>query len=27
LAAEICKEKKPEFREVAPDHWVACHMV
>ena len=27
LAAEICKEKKPEFREVTPGHWVACHMV
>ncbi len=27
LAAEICKEKKPEFREVSPGHWVACHMV
>ena len=27
IAAEICKEKKPEFREVTPGHWVACHMV
>ena len=27
LAAEICKEKKPDFREVTPGHFVACHMV
>ncbi len=27
LAAEICKEKEPEWREVQPLHWVACHMV
>jgi oligopeptide transport system ATP-binding protein len=27
LAAEICKEQKPEFREIAPDHFVACHLV
>jgi len=27
LAAEICKEKEPEWREVQPVHWVACHMV
>jgi oligopeptide transport system ATP-binding protein len=27
LAAEICKEKEPEWREVQPMHWVACHMV
>jgi oligopeptide transport system ATP-binding protein len=27
LAAQICKEQKPEFREVPPGHWVACHMV
>ncbi|MHB0987882.1 MAG: ABC transporter ATP-binding protein [Bellilinea sp.] len=27
IAAEICKEKKPEFREVTPGHWVACHLV
>jgi oligopeptide transport system ATP-binding protein len=27
LAAEICKEVKPEFREVSPGHFVACHMV
>jgi len=22
---ELCKEKKPDFREVAPNHFVACH--
>ena len=27
LAAEICKEQKPEWREVGAGHWVACHMV
>lgn len=23
---DICKEKTPEFREVRPDHFVACHL-
>ncbi|PKO15911.1 MAG: peptide ABC transporter substrate-binding protein [Chloroflexi bacterium HGW-Chloroflexi-10] len=27
MAADICKEKKPEFREVNPGHFVACHLV
>jgi oligopeptide transport system ATP-binding protein len=27
LAIDICKEEDPEWREVAPDHWVACHLV
>jgi oligopeptide transport system ATP-binding protein len=27
LAATICAEEKPEFREVLPGHFVACHMV
>lgn len=27
LAAQICAEARPDFREVAPAHWVACHMV
>jgi oligopeptide transport system ATP-binding protein len=27
LADKICAEQKPEFREVIPDHFVACHMV
>ncbi len=27
LAAKICAELQPEFREVRPGHWVACHMV
>jgi len=24
---DICKQEEPEWREVAPDHWVACHIV
>jgi oligopeptide transport system ATP-binding protein len=27
LAEKICAEQRPEFREVSPDHFVACHMV
>jgi oligopeptide transport system ATP-binding protein len=27
LAQQICTDQKPEFREVAPDHFVACHLV
>ncbi len=27
LAGTICAEEKPEFREVSPGHYVACHMV
>jgi oligopeptide transport system ATP-binding protein len=27
LAVDICKEAKPEFREVKPGHFVACHLV
>jgi oligopeptide/dipeptide ABC transporter ATP-binding protein len=27
LAIGVCKEVEPEWREVAPDHWVACHLV
>jgi oligopeptide transport system ATP-binding protein len=27
LAQDICKETRPEFREVAPGHFVACHLV
>ncbi|MCX6026513.1 MAG: ABC transporter ATP-binding protein [Chloroflexi bacterium] len=27
LAREICAEKVPEWREISPMHWVACHMV
>ncbi len=27
LAVEICAQVKPEFREVKPAHWVACHLV
>ncbi|MCX6079516.1 MAG: ABC transporter ATP-binding protein [Chloroflexi bacterium] len=24
IAVEICSKQEPEFREAAPDHWVAC---
>ena len=27
LAEKICAELEPEWREVAPNHWVACHLV
>ncbi len=27
LAIEICSQAKPEFREVTPGHFVACHLV
>jgi oligopeptide transport system ATP-binding protein len=27
LAVDICAEKRPEFREVVPGHFVACHLV
>jgi oligopeptide transport system ATP-binding protein len=27
LAAKICEEQRPEFREITRDHSVACHMV
>ena len=27
IAAGICTESRPAWREVAPEHWVACHMV
>ncbi len=27
VAIGICSEIEPEFREVYPDHWVACHRV
>jgi peptide/nickel transport system ATP-binding protein/oligopeptide transport system ATP-binding protein len=25
IAKEICSEKEPEFRELKPGHWAACH--
>ena len=25
IAEAICSEDEPEFRELRPDHWVACH--
>jgi oligopeptide transport system ATP-binding protein len=27
IAMEICKQQVPEWREAAPNHWVACHAV
>jgi len=27
LAVDVCREVEPEWREVASDHWVACHLV
>lgn len=27
LAQEVCKERTPVWREVSPNHWVACHIV
>jgi oligopeptide transport system ATP-binding protein len=27
LAATICAEEQPAYREVIPGHFVACHMV
>jgi len=27
LAQDICKRVEPEWREVGPGHWVACHLV
>jgi oligopeptide transport system ATP-binding protein len=27
LAIDICAQQKPEFREVIPGHFVACHLV
>jgi oligopeptide transport system ATP-binding protein len=27
LAQKICAEQVPAWREAAPDHWVACHLV
>jgi oligopeptide transport system ATP-binding protein len=27
LAEQVCQEVEPEWREVSPSHWVACHLV
>jgi oligopeptide transport system ATP-binding protein len=27
LAKDVCFNTEPEFRQTAPDHWVACHLV
>jgi oligopeptide/dipeptide ABC transporter ATP-binding protein len=26
FAADICSQQKPTWRELRPDHWVACHL-
>jgi oligopeptide transport system ATP-binding protein len=27
IAQAVCREIEPEFREVTPGHWAACHLV
>ena len=27
IAEQVCQEEEPEWREVSPSHWVACHLV
>lgn len=27
LATKICAEQRPDFREITPGHWAACHLV
>ena len=27
LAVDVCRETEPEWREVATEHWVSCHLV
>ena len=27
LAVDVCAQKEPEWREITPSHWVACHLV
>ena len=27
IAQEICSQQEPEWREINPGHWVACHLV
>ena len=27
VAIDVCSQVDPEFREVKPDHWVACHLI
>jgi oligopeptide/dipeptide ABC transporter ATP-binding protein len=26
-AVDICRQEEPEWREIIPAHWVACHLV
>jgi oligopeptide/dipeptide ABC transporter ATP-binding protein len=27
IAEDICSQEVPEWREISPGHWVACHLV
>lgn len=27
IAEDICRQEEPEWREISPNHWVACHKV
>jgi oligopeptide/dipeptide ABC transporter ATP-binding protein len=27
IAIDVCRQQKPEWREVSAGHWVACHRV
>ena len=27
IAEKICRQEEPEWREILPNHWVACHLV
>jgi oligopeptide/dipeptide ABC transporter ATP-binding protein len=26
-ARDLCSQENPQWREISPDHWVACHLV
>ncbi len=26
IAEKVCSEQEPEWRDIAPEHWVACHL-
>src|SRR5690606_13470836 len=26
FAQDVCKQESPEWRELGPNHWVACHL-
>ncbi len=27
MAMDVCSQQEPEFKEVSPDHWVACWLM